>query len=257
MPESPVYMRTSDLYKMLRARHDPQAWALLFEVADATGARQQRWADAVAMGLWPSRGLNLHGYEVKASRTDWLKELKTPAKAEAICQFCDYWWLVVADKCIVHDGELPATWGLLAPNKKGVLTTIKEAPKLSPVPIDRQFLAALLRAAAKPCVAMDRERLNEEYSRGHKDEEASSGRIAARATESLQSLQNKVNDFEAAAGFRIDSWNHKADAVGRIVRDVLMGVHDRDRDDLQRIRDLASAIVDRIDGTGLVTRGAA
>ena len=69
-------MNTSELQAALVKRHPPEAWALCFEVGDATGGGHTRWADAVAMSLWPSRGLHLHGFEIKASRSDWVKELK-------------------------------------------------------------------------------------------------------------------------------------------------------------------------------------
>jgi len=32
------------------------------------------------MDLWPSGGLEIHGHEVKVSRSDWLRELKEPEK---------------------------------------------------------------------------------------------------------------------------------------------------------------------------------
>ena len=45
--------------------------------------------DAVIMSLWPSRGLELHGVEIKVSRADWKREAADPAKAEAIAAYCD------------------------------------------------------------------------------------------------------------------------------------------------------------------------
>ena len=33
-----------------------------------------RYADAIAMNLWPSRGLAVHGFEIKISRGDWQRE---------------------------------------------------------------------------------------------------------------------------------------------------------------------------------------
>lgn len=258
MPEAPVYRTTADLYRMLRSRYEPQAWSLMFEVADATGARQRRWADAVAMSLWPSRGLGLHGHEVKASRSDWLRELKKPEKAESICRFCDHWWLVVSDKCIVHDGELPPTWGLLAPDGRGVLKTIVDAPRLEAATPDRMFLAALLRAASKPTVDLDRTRLSEEYSRGYKEGQESGARTSKRLQQDFDQLQADVRDFESAAGFGIRSgWNNKADKIGRVVKEVLAGKYDRDAHELDRIRRIAADIVERIDASGLSRQEAA
>ncbi|PWZ83037.1 hypothetical protein, partial [Staphylococcus pseudintermedius] len=41
-------------------------YVTFFEVGDATGGRHSRWADAVSMSCWPSRGLHIYGFEIKA-----------------------------------------------------------------------------------------------------------------------------------------------------------------------------------------------
>jgi len=124
-------------------------WALFFELQDKTGFGSRRRADAVAMNTWHSRdrGLSLHGFEIKKSRGDWLRELRDPEKSVAVQRYCDRWWLAVANDKIVKDGELPEAWGLLVLRGR-VLVQAKEAPKLDPVPVDREFVAALLRAAS-------------------------------------------------------------------------------------------------------------
>jgi hypothetical protein len=53
------------------------------------------------MGLWPSRGLKLMGFEIKAGRGDWLGELRNPRKAESIARFCDQWWVVATQDVIL------------------------------------------------------------------------------------------------------------------------------------------------------------
>src|SRR6266849_640871 len=97
----------------LRDRYPIRAWALFFEVADGTGAYQRGYADALAMSLYPSRGLDLHGFEVKTARQDWLNELKNPDKAERFAKFCDYFWLVTGSEEVAKKDEVPANWGLL------------------------------------------------------------------------------------------------------------------------------------------------
>lgn len=115
-----------------------------------------RIADAIAMDLWPSRGLEIHGHEVKVSRSDWLTELKHPEKCEPVKRYCDRWWLVVSDRSIVKPGELPDGWGLMvvAERRWGsrveqYTRVVTQAPKLNPTPVTRDFLAPLLRAAVK------------------------------------------------------------------------------------------------------------
>jgi polyhydroxyalkanoate synthesis regulator phasin len=137
-------------------------YATLEEVRNATGRvkRRQaggpRYADMIAMGLWPSMGLEIIGFEVKTSRADWLKEISDEKKAVAVQQYCDRWYLVVPHKNhekIVRglaggEGEeLPATWGMLTVDEDGTVREIVAAPKLDAQPITRAFLASLMRNA--------------------------------------------------------------------------------------------------------------
>ncbi len=88
---------------LLRERFAPPEYAIFFEVANGTGATCRRYADAVAMGLFPSRGLELHGIECKSVRSDWLRELTEPAKAEeGWYPFCDRWWVAATSAEIVR-----------------------------------------------------------------------------------------------------------------------------------------------------------
>lgn len=80
-----------------------------------------------------NKGLAFYGYEIKCSRSDWLVELKKPEKSQEFIQHCDYWYLVVANKDIVKDGELPVNWGLMI-FKDGMITTKKKAKRLTPLP---------------------------------------------------------------------------------------------------------------------------
>ena len=109
----------------------------------------RRTADFIAMDMWPSSGLNLHGHEVKCSRSDWLTELRDPSKAEEFKQHMDRWWLVVSDRALVKPGELPDDWGLMALDKGGTLRCVRSAPRLTPTPMSKGMLAALLRATAR------------------------------------------------------------------------------------------------------------
>lgn len=115
-------------------------------VRSHAGFDAARTADFIAMDLWPSKGLALHGHEVKVSRSDWLRELADPAKADAFMRYMDRWWLVVPDAAMVR-GDLPARWGLMA-QRGGRLVVVVAAPKLTPEPLPRTLLASLLRATA-------------------------------------------------------------------------------------------------------------
>lgn len=137
-----------EIVGLLRARYSLPEWALVTEVANGTGGRATRRADAVGMNLWPSRGMEVHGFEIKVRREDWLAELKNPQKADEIARYCDYWWLVVGHRDVCGGGECPTTWGMLHVSADGKsLGVAREPSKLDPVPLDRGFLASLLRRA--------------------------------------------------------------------------------------------------------------
>jgi len=140
-------MKTSaDVIKALRKRYDANGWLLFEQVSNGTGGRASNWADAVAMSVWPSRGLEIHGFEVKVHRNDVLRELKRPDKAESVARYCDYWWMAVNSADLAKPEELPPAWGLLVP-KAGKIHVAKPAHKLECKSVDRDFVAAMLRRA--------------------------------------------------------------------------------------------------------------
>jgi hypothetical protein len=121
-------------------------------VRSHAGSDARRTADFVAMDLWPSKGLCLHGHEVKVSRADWLTELKHPEKAGEFLPYMDYWWLVVADARIVRRGELPDGWGLVAPGRNGLVVK-RQARRREASPMPKTMPAAFVRAVAKSAAA--------------------------------------------------------------------------------------------------------
>lgn len=142
-------LRTEQVRAALRTRFCQPEWALFFEVADGTGASQRRWADAMAMNMWGSRGLALHGFEIKVSRSDWKRELANPAKAESIAGLCDF-WSIVAPKGMIPLDELPPGWGLLEVDSELKIVQRAAGPKnTDPAMLTRSFVASLLRSAAK------------------------------------------------------------------------------------------------------------
>lgn len=145
---APAAAPEKSVWELLREKFPPGSYALFPEVRNATGVRGDRYADAVMMSLWPSRGLEITGFEIKASRSDWLRELKDPRKAEGVACYCDRWFVLATSKDIVKVDELPKTWGLMARGARG-LGVVKAAPLLTPIPADRLFIASMLRAGQK------------------------------------------------------------------------------------------------------------
>lgn len=54
------------LLSLLEKRYETQqGWLLFQEVRNTTGyARKEGYCDAMALSVWPSRGVSLHGFEL-------------------------------------------------------------------------------------------------------------------------------------------------------------------------------------------------
>lgn len=210
----------------LRLRYAPPEFCLLFEVRNTTGfSGRIRSADAIAIGTYPSRGLPIYGFEFKASRGDWLNELKNPAKADEIAQYCDCWYLVVTDKAIVQPGELPPNWGLLVPYGEK-LKCVAEAKKLEDSkPLSRGFFASLVRNMMKP-ESLDTRLAQQTAAVCKAERERYEGLLTSsrnHAQINLEQLQKKVNEFEQASGVKIGRHAWNVGEIGAAVRMVLNG----------------------------------
>lgn len=228
-------MNTTEIKLALRKRYPAPEFAYFDEVPNGTGGNAARTADGVAMGLWPSRGMEIVGFEIKASRSDWLREKKDPSKAETIQRFCDRWFLVVGDADIVKDGELPPTWGLLVPRAKGLSIKV-EAPKLEAQPVGRGFLAAILRRAQGACPGDEALRLARDQATRDADERnetylemrmKQAKEIFDRDIAEYKVIAERVRAFQEASGVDIASWRRpqsvSAIRLGQAVKLVLDG----------------------------------
>lgn len=251
MKERANYRLTeAQLAAALRLRYPAEAFALMFEVANETGGAKSR-ADAIAMGLWRSRGLTLRGFELKVTRSDWLRELKKPAKADHVGRYCAEWWVVAGHVELVKPEELPDTWGLLVPGGATELRVARHAKRaLEPVAITPAFLAALLRAGAAGDVRANEELIRRARWKEREETEARERRKYEALEKSHRELLARVHDFEKAAGIAITgNWYGVADPkrVGRIVNEVLSGKHDPDVRRLREINTIARSIVEYTD----------
>lgn len=180
------------------------AWAFLAQVKSATAYRRMRTADALAMSVWPSRGLHLYGFEIKVNRNDWLNELRQPEKADEICAFCDFWYVVIGETWVAKQSELPPTWGLIAPIRKGVLSIVREAPKLDAKPIDTLLLASILRNVSRATVS--RSEIAAELAAARQSGIDESKRTVERAKQREAEAFKIITDFETASGIKLNEW---------------------------------------------------
>ena len=206
---------SADVCALLRTRYSHPEWALCFEVANATGTNASRYADAVAMNLYPSRGLALHGFEVKVSKSDFMSEISKPDKSVAVQQYCDYWWLV-APASAVDESLIPKTWGWLRVDGSK-LVSVKQAPPLDAKPVTRAFMASLVRRAneadSNQVEALVRKRTETIYAENEKRIKTQVEGLSRKATDAIK----QYDDLKAKIGVDDYNWINGED-VARAIR---------------------------------------
>lgn len=222
-PEQPDSKVTADtLRALLRRKYPADQYAMLYEVRDAAGHGASNSADVLMVGLWPSRGCMLEGMEIKVSRSDWLRELKRPQKAEAFVGYCDRWWVVAASPDLVKPNELPPTWGLMAVKARG-LSVITQAPALTPKPVDRSLLAAMLKRATDTAANSPEVKATIEARLKAQDDQFED-RVRWRTNHlqsQLSALQKGVDEFEKKSGLKINAYN--GGTLGEAVKRIQAG----------------------------------
>ena len=202
-------MTAHDIITALSARYKAPEYAFLTDVRNSVGfSSKVRTADAMAMSLWPSRGLYMTGFEVKISRADWKKELEQPEKAEELARFCRNWFIACPDKLIDKD-EVPPGWGLIYVKEDGGLRYPRVAPEHAVVEPTWMFFASLMRDVVETWVpqslvnqrieAATRERMTRKIEQ--------EGYELKEAKRKLEKMRENIAAFEAESGIKIDRYS--------------------------------------------------
>jgi hypothetical protein len=242
-------MRKNTLDILLKA-FPPAQYALMPEVRDAAGHNASRSADFLIMGLWPSRGLEMIGIERKSFRGDWIKELKTPAKAENIYQYCDRWYLLTDNENVAKIEEIPSLWGWMHIDEKGKLKTIKEAPLLKPAVISRSFLACLLKRAADKKGWVTEISIAEMVKAAEEKGAIERNSYHTRAMEDYKALVKDVKEFEEITGINLinDRWSRiDGKKLGEAVKFILDGGIEQIKKEMLQLKNYHAAIGRRIE----------
>lgn len=195
----------------LLARFPLPEWAIFFEVSSGTGSHARRRADAVAMNCFPSRGMEIHGVEVKHARSDWIRELKQPDKSTDVQQYCDRWW-IAATPGVVKIEELPITWGLLE-LKDGKLRQVKAAPVLEAKPVSRTFMASVLRSAGKVDDLVVRKLVDAQVADARAQDQHWLESELARRRGKADEILKKVDEIREKTGIDLANWCPVEDIV--------------------------------------------
>lgn len=215
-------MTSFDVISALAAKYCSPEYAFLTEVRNSVGfQRKVRTADAMAMSLWPSRGLYMTGFEVKVSRTDWKKELEQPEKAEEMARFCKHWFIACPAGLISKD-EVPPGWGLITVKEGGALSYIKAAPEYPDTQEPSWILfGSLMRDVAENWVpkSLLEQRVEAAVSERKKLWESSRKYELNAAEKTPSDLRKQVSAFEQASGIKLDAYSeHFNEEIGHAVR---------------------------------------
>lgn len=150
-------MTSDEMLASLAAYHAGEGWAFLPEVLVGTGFDQSRM-DAVAFSTFPSLGFRRICYEVKVSRSDFLRDVKVFHKkhAEAL-RLCSE-FVYAAPKGLIKLEELPPEAGLIQRRDDGSLHLTKKAPQR-----DVGDGRALLASVARRCQRAERLASSQRY----------------------------------------------------------------------------------------------
>lgn len=244
-------MTEVEMTRAIRGWLDAREWVVLPQVRNQTGfARTVRTADAVAVSTFPSKGIGAHGFECKASRADWLRELKDGSKSEEIGRFCCQWSVAAVPDAVRAD-EVPEKWGWIV-IEDGAVRVKKKAPKREAQEPTWAFFAALVRAAS---VATPEADVEKRIAAALAAQEADFCRRAEairkaerdRLSEGERTAAGKLKAFEEASGVRIDRYGPDGGKrIGEAVKFVLGGGLG-DFSGLKGARNLAARFVEDAD----------
>lgn len=218
------------MYEAIRPMFPSGEYALMPQVRNGTGftKTKTRTADAIALSLWPSRGIDLIGFEFKDSRADVLKELGDSSKSDEIGKHCAQWWLVVSDAKYISKDELPSAWGLIAIKDGVAKKTVQAVRRIVEKP-DLPLIAAIMKAASGSVTGEDdvQRRINaavtKEQDRIHKWHEEQKKRDQDHAILARSNLQAAYVKFKEESGIDIMHdyrWSRK---LGEVVKFILDG----------------------------------
>lgn len=210
-----------------------QAGAGAVFLTEVTAPNSTRRADAVYLGLWQSRGAgDIDVCELKTSRSDWRRELDSPAKAEAWWPYSTRFWVVAPSTDVVPAEEVPDGWGLMVPGPRGrrFKTVIKPAvrePKLT-----MGLLLTLLKNTETTRTNALRTLQHQMQQESYQREDKLRRELATKADPGVQRRLEALEQLEKNLGIQIgsSSWRQQVEPalVGRAMADYIRDEAARD-----------------------------
>ena len=149
-------MEATEILEALRGRYHPPEWAFFEELRAGTGydygrrnadgqkVGVEKRLDAWAFHLWPSDGYQPTGFEIKVSRSDFLREQKKVGKTDRYMALCQFFYYVTPAN-LVLPREVPDDAGLIWVYPGQPTRTKKKPPHREMPAADWDFFAAICR----------------------------------------------------------------------------------------------------------------
>lgn len=124
-----ILPRDKWLLARLRTQFYPSMyWLFVCELRTSTGfTRDMQRIDALAIHLWPSAQYKREAYEVKLTRSDFLREIKQPQKRKLALLYSNTFYFL-APQGLIKPAELPVECGLREVRPDGIVETTVWAP---------------------------------------------------------------------------------------------------------------------------------
>ena len=135
----------AERYAVAEGEVSPE-WSLFFELRSGTGhGSQTSYVDAFALNLWASKKYWRVAMEFKASRQDFLRELKKPSKRSWGMEVSNEFWYICYPG-VAKPEEIPAGCGLMVCDEKLTkLRKVVQAPQRDARPLNMSEVSALAR----------------------------------------------------------------------------------------------------------------
>ena len=159
-------MKAEDIYQALNTRHPAPEWVYMPQVRTRTGYSRtsgsdldsERYLDAFAINCYHGKGYRRVGYEIKVSRSDWLRELEDPRKHAQGYFLCHEFWFALAPDIYkpadqwspIRGKTFPKSpidgCGILEVAESGKITVLRRAVAHDAWPMPDTFVASLMRS---------------------------------------------------------------------------------------------------------------
>ena len=136
---------TTAIINALQQLHTGREWVCFPELrlGSGYGGKWEQRIDVFAMSCYPSHGLQSIAYEVKSSRSDFLRELKEPEKRRAAMDLSNMFYFA-APAGMIQTEELPLGCGLKE-YRDGKVSTVCQATFRDRQSPEWRFVASLCR----------------------------------------------------------------------------------------------------------------